>query len=78
MFENRYAQNLFELLSFLAGKHVARDFILSMCKNMGVRAEDLTKDHMPFMAGEIRKRLAAFIGKEASDSIADKINHIQY
>ena len=75
-FTNRYAEQIFGILSPLVGSVMAKTIIQLQCSKMGINEEQLTKEYMHLISDNIRKGLVTFLGSESATVVANKIANI--
>jgi hypothetical protein len=73
VYENKYAQAIFDILEPLVGRAMALGSIKLQAKTMGCNEESFTHSDLPKISEAIKKGLIIFIGTDAAQKVATQI-----
>ncbi len=74
--KNIVIQEVYTILDPLIGHFMAKSILTTYGKKYGFTDETIDYIHLPKIAEELQRGLAAFIGKEAANVLATKVKNI--
>lgn len=76
VYANRYAAQIFAILSPLIGELMAKGAIRSQCNRLGITEDGIEKQHIPVLAEGVKKAMTVFVGSEGASQIEKRIRLI--
>lgn len=75
-YNNTISNNIYEILTPLIGKNMAKASIQIQAKKVGKDEESIGKSDLPAISEGIRKSLVVFLGNDGAKKIAVKIERL--
>jgi hypothetical protein len=74
IYNNPYAQKIYDLLSPMIGDSMAKSTIKLKTGKLGITEESIKTSDLPILAQEIKRGLVVFLGSDTAEKVADKIS----
>jgi hypothetical protein len=73
MYNNQYAQKIYEIISPVVGELMAKGALKSQCNRIGITEEGIKNSDLNPLAENFQKGLIIFLGSDGASQIAAKI-----